>query len=35
VLVSDLGALWEEATRMRGGRPVDPLALDADADGGA
>ena len=29
VLVRDLGALWEEAARMRGGRPVDPIALDA------
>lgn len=28
VLVRDLGALWEEAARMRGGRPVDPLAQD-------
>ena len=26
VLVRDLGALWEEAARLRGGRPVDPLA---------
>ena len=25
VLVRDLGALWVEAARMRGGRPVDPL----------
>jgi hypothetical protein len=25
VLVRDLGALWQEAERMRGGRPVDPL----------
>lgn len=28
VLVRDLGSLWEEAARMRGGRPVDPLRLD-------
>jgi hypothetical protein len=26
VLVRDLGELWEAAARMRGGRPVDPLA---------
>lgn len=31
VLVRDLGALWEQAERMRGGRPVDPLALDPPA----
>ena len=29
VLVRDLGALWREAERLRGGRPVDPLAVDA------
>ncbi len=28
VLVRDLGALWKEAARMRGGRPVDPLTLN-------
>jgi hypothetical protein len=28
VLVRDLGALWEEAARMRGGRPVDPLGSE-------
>lgn len=31
VLVRDLGSLWEEAARMRGGRPVDPLDLDQPA----
>lgn len=30
VLVRDLGALWAEAERMRGGRPVDPLEAGAD-----
>lgn len=33
VLVGDLGALWAEAARMRGGRPVEPLGLDIDEDG--
>jgi hypothetical protein len=29
VLVRDLGALWEHAAQLRGGRPVDPLSPDA------
>ena len=28
VLVRDLGALWEQAAQLRGGRPVDPLPPD-------